>query len=169
MSTMSECAITLDAAHEYIERGWHVLVVQPKSKDPYFKFAPRAYLSATNNHHDIDEWFAYKPNLNIGIAAIQSGLVIVDVDYRNVGERAEAILDQLPNTYTIETADGLHLYYVDPGTIRFPGKLADGLDVKHKGYVVAAPSVHPTGAIYREVVNCGDPVPFPTHILGARR
>lgn len=174
MSTMSDCAIVCDAAHDHLERGWHVLAVQPRGKDPYFRYAPKAYLSATDNHADIDEWFNQKPNLNIGIAARQSGLIILDLDHRDFDQRAWDLEDQLTEqhpTYTVRTADGWHRYYdatTIPAGLRIPGKLCAGIDIKYNGYVVAAPSTHPSGATYRVTNDCA-PVPFPLELLRGRR
>lgn len=172
MSVMSTCSITLDAAHSYIERGWHVLACQPKGKDPYFPLAPRAYLSATDSHYDIDEWFDQKPNINIGIAAIQSGLIIVDLDHRSFEDQIpwdleDRLAEEAP-TYTVKTGDGWHLYYSDPGNLpRIPGKIGPGIDIKYKGYVVAAPSTHPSGTTYQTTSDI-TPAPFPTWLLNAR-
>lgn len=174
MSTMSDLAITMFAAHDYIDRGWHVLACQPRKKDPYFNFAPKAYLSATTDHDKIDTWFEKVPTLNIGIAARQSGLIILDLDHRDFGPRAWELEDQLTEqhpTYTVRTGDGWHLYYDAsnlPEGIRVPGKLCDGIDVKWNGYVVAAPSTHPSGISYH-VTSDVTPALFPLELLGARR
>lgn len=48
----------------------------------------------------------------------------------------------------ITGGDGLHMVYAHPGT-DLPGKLGPGIDVKANGYIVAAPSLHPSGARYR--------------------
>lgn len=174
MSIMSNLFAVLDDGHNYIEQGWHILAVQPNGKDPYFRFAPKAYLSATNNHADLDEWFNQKPNLNIGIAARQSGLVIIDLDHRDFDNHAWNLEDELTQhhpTYTVRTGDGWHLYYDAsniPDGMRIPGKLGAGIDVKYNGYVVAAPSTHPTGATYT-VTNHRTPEPFPTHLIGGRQ
>ena len=39
-----------DTALEYAERGWAVLPLLPRKKDPHFDLAQRAYLSATTAH-----------------------------------------------------------------------------------------------------------------------
>lgn len=167
MSTMSELAITMYQALDYAEKGWHVLPVKPNGKDPYFDLAPRAYLSATNDAATIENWFDRRPDINIGIAAIQSGLIIVDVDHRTLGKPGEALLPDLPESYTVRTGDGFHVYYLDPGNLRVPGKIVEGIELKHKGYVVAAPSTHPNGSTYT-ITNDRDPIPFPVELLSAR-
>ena len=96
-----------DTALEYAERGWAVLPLLPRKKDPHFDLAQRAYLSATTDQKLINFWFDYDDKINIGIACYQSGLVVFDIDYRNGGE----LLPEFEPTYTVQTGDGLHLYY----------------------------------------------------------
>lgn len=157
-------------AIDYAERGWAVLPIRAGDKVPHFPFAPRAYLSATRDLDTITAWFDKVPNLNLGIAAIQSGLVVVDIDHRTLDTRGEALLERLPDTYKVRTGDGFHCYYLDPRGVPFPGKLANGVEIKHRGYVVAAPSIHPNGSTYT-VLDDRDPAAFPLDLLGkaARR
>jgi hypothetical protein len=143
-------------ALEYAQRGWHVLPLKPKKKDPHFDLAQKAYLSASIDHKLIDFWFDYDEKINIGIACYQSGLVVFDIDYRNGGE----LLPEFEPTYTVQTGDGLHLYYTADKSDVFKGKLIDGIDIKWKGYVAAAPSIHPSGATYR-VIDNRNPVAMP--------
>lgn len=151
-------------AIEYAERGWAVMPLQAKSKKPHFTLAPRAYLSATTDLDTIESWYAHGRDLNLGIAAAPSGLVIVDIDRRTLDDHGHAKRLLLPETYTVETADGWHLYYLDEGR-SYAGKIANGLEVKHRGYVAAPPSVHPTGIHYTVALDI-DPVPFPVSAFG---
>jgi len=54
----------------------------------------------------------------------------------------------------------LHLYYTAEKSDVFKGKLFDGIDIKWKGYVAAAPSIHPSGATYK-VIDDRNPVAMP--------
>lgn len=136
----------LDAALEYASKGWHVLPLKANKKDPHFDLIKKAYLSATTDPELIKFWYQVDPKANLGIAAKQSGLVILDIDRRNGGE----LTDLFNDTYTVETADGFHLYYKAPEGIEFRGSF-EGVDIKYKGYVAAAPSVHPSGHIYKVI------------------
>lgn len=170
MSTLSTIDVVYEDALAYAARGWHVLACQPGKKDPYFPLAPNAYKSATTDPDKIASWFERRPDINIGIAAHTSGLVIVDVDRRALTKKADPILAELDDhrTYKVTTGDGYHLYYQDPSLPRIPGKITDGIDLKWKGYVIAAPSLHPSGKTYR-VTDDTPPAPFPTHLLGRPR
>jgi hypothetical protein len=150
---------TRQAALDYADRGWAVMPLLPNKKDPHFDLCRRAYLSATTDQKLINFWFDYNENINLGIACSTSGLVVFDIDYRNGGE----MLDQFEPTYTVQTGDGLHLYYATSPAGIYRGKLADGIDIKYKGYVAAAPSIHPSGARYT-VIDDRDPVAVPKQI-----
>ncbi len=150
---------TREMALEYADRGWAVMPLLPNKKDPHFDLCRRAYLSATTDHKLINFWFDYDSNINIGIACSTSGLVVFDIDYRNGGE----LLKEFEPTYTVKTGDGLHLYYATSPAAVYRGKLADGIDIKYKGYVAAAPSIHPSGARYT-VIDDRNPVAVPQEI-----
>jgi hypothetical protein len=150
---------TREIALEYADRGWAVMPLLPNKKDPHFDLCRRAYLSATTDHELINFWFDYDSNINIGIACSTSGLVVFDIDYRNGGE----LLKEFEPTYTVKTGDGMHLYYATSPAAVYRGKLADGIDIKYKGYVAAAPSIHPSGARYT-VIDDRNPVAVPQEI-----
>jgi hypothetical protein len=152
---LSNRSIALD----YAQQGWAVLPLLPRKKEPHFDLAQRGYLSATTDQKLINFWFDYDQSINVGIACYQSGLVVFDIDYRNGGK----LLPEFEPTYTVQTGDGLHLYYTADQSTVFRGKLNDGIDIKWKGYVATAPSIHPTGAIYK-VIDDRNPVAVPTSI-----
>lgn len=147
------------AALDYAAKGWSVLPLLPKKKDPHFDLIKQAYLSATTDSKLINFWFDFDARINIGIACRTSNLVVFDIDYRNGGE----LLPEFTPTYTVQTGDGLHLYYTADKTVDYCGKLVDGIDIKFKGYVAAAPSIHPSGATYT-VIDDRDPVSLPKTI-----
>ena len=113
---------------------------------------------ATTDPDKITEWWERWPDGNIGIATgRESGIVVLDVDVGpgKDGMASLAELEQeiggLPETLTVRTGSGgLHFYFVAPdegleGRIGF----RPGLDVlSEKRYVVAPPSMHPSGAQY---------------------
>lgn len=139
----------LEAALAYQARGWHVLPLKSKSKDPNHDLIKHAHLSATAEKRLAMSWFLDKPNANIGIAAMASGLVILDIDKRNGGEFTKLFNP----TYTVKTPDGWHLYYKhDPLIEGYKSRLT-GVDIKFKGYVAAAPSIHPSGKKYQVIVD----------------
>ena len=135
---------TAEIAKAYAERGWFVLPCYPQQKVPFFPIAKHGYKSASNKPKTVAKWFEKSPLLNIGIACAPSGIVVLDVDYRNGGNIEGLNLD----TFTVATGDGIHLYYRAPKGATFPGKLRDGVDIKFNGYVVTAGSLHENGKFY---------------------
>jgi hypothetical protein len=139
-----------NAALEYADRGWHVFPLMPRTKRPL----PRTngYLEATDDlAQTFLTWKRY-PEANIGLACHQSDLVVLDVDPRHGGDDTLAEREKqwgaLPATIEAETGGGGWHYFFPHcgGTLR--GKLGAGLDVKDHGYVVAPPSLHPSGRPY---------------------
>ena len=149
----------------YAEKGWFVMPLKPQSKEP----APclrHGYLDASLDIAQIKRWFS-KPDLNIGLAIAQSNLVVLDFDLRNVSNRINWELYRQMcikfNTHTVKTDNGFHFYFKAEKTKHFKGKLMPGIDIKHKGYVVLPPSIHPNGSIY-QVINNVDPVELPAEL-----
>lgn len=149
----------------YAEKGWFVMPLKPQSKEP----APclrHGYLDASLDVAQIKRWFS-KPDLNIGLAIAQSNLVVLDFDLRNVNNRINWELYRQMciklNTHTVKTDNGYHFYFKADKTKHFKGKLIPGIDIKHKGYVVLPPSIHPNGSKY-EVINNVEPIDLPAEL-----
>ncbi len=145
-----------ESAESYIERGFAVLPLKPRSKIPATRHGKK---DASNDPAQTAAWFSPSTNANIGIlTGERSGLLVVDVDPRNDGEagveRMARAYGELPSTLRAKTGGGgYHLYYrVPAGTDRLSDRPNAagfrGVDIKADGYVVAAPSVHPSGAQY---------------------
>lgn len=137
----------LEAAENYIGRGWAVMPCLPGKKEPHFGLIRRSHLDATTDIELVKFWAKMDPNMNLGISAIASGLVIIDIDQRSGGY----LDDNWNRTFTVKTADGYHLYYKHNPDRIYRGQLAEGFDIKYKGFVVAAPSIHPTKVSYQVI------------------
>jgi putative DNA primase/helicase len=119
---------------------------------------PNGVHGATTDRKRIKTWLAKWPNANFGIATgRRSGIFVLDVD-GTVGKASlEALQDRhgrLPKTVTVKTGKGRHLYFRCDGArvSNSAGRLGKGIDVRGDGgYVVAAGSVHVSGALYRYV------------------
>lgn len=147
-------------AISYAKQGWYVMPLLPNSKEPHFDLIKSGHLSASTDIATIESWFAYDSNINIGLSCAMSDLVVIDVDFRNGGQ----LLPEMVDTYTVQTGDGLHLYYRAPLDARFKGQLTKGIDIKHRGYVVAANSIHPNGKKYT-IINEMAPVLLPASLM----
>lgn len=96
---------------------------------------------------EISEWQRAGHNAGIVTGEI-SGVVVLDLD--SEAALTEATGRGLPETLTVNTARGRHLYFQHPGfPVRNKVKIFPGADLRGDGgFVVAAGSVHETGARY---------------------
>lgn len=137
----------LEAALELAARGWRVFPCKPRGKKPITR---NGLYAATTNAARIRKWWAKWPDANIGVAT-GKGLVVVDID-GPAGEASIAGRD-LPPAPTVTTGrpdGGRHLYLADPaGTLANDHRSLPDVHIQAAGlYVIAAPSVHPSGARY---------------------
>ena len=144
LAIMAEEKSIKGSAAQAVLNGWKVLPVKKRNKLPHFDLIKRGHLDATDDWNLIDFWFSIDPNMNYGINCQASGLLVLDVDFRNGGD----IRDWMVPTYTVETGNGFHFYYEADEDLRYFGQLPDGIDVKYKGFVVGEGSIHSTGKTY---------------------
>jgi hypothetical protein len=123
----------LTAALDYGARGWPVFPVwwikngkcacgkascQHPGKHPIGKLAPKGRNSATTDPETIRRWWGQYPRANVAIATgPESGLVVVDVDPRNGGDKSfEELPGIMPLTPTVHTGGGgEHYFFEYPG------------------------------------------------------
>jgi replicative DNA helicase len=147
----------LDAALYYATaKGWPVFRLQAHDKKPLKD--TNGFKDAVTDPVQIREWWTQMPEANIGIATgIRANLAVADIDFGHGGEDSlQGLVKQygdLPTTITAQTGGGgRHIMFAMPGkTIgNTTGKMAKGIDSRGEGgYVVSAPSLHPSGARYR--------------------
>jgi hypothetical protein len=141
----------ISGAIPYAEKlGWHVLLLGPGWKIPYFakKKGGHGVYDASNDPELIRRWGKTCPGGNIGVACgPESGFFVLDVDPRNQGDasvRAMAAAGYaFPNGPRQRTGNGgWHLYFQYEDWVQNArGKLAKGVDVKKAGgLVLVAPS-----------------------------
>jgi hypothetical protein len=116
---------------------------------------PHGFYDASANEAQIRNWWTRWPFANIGLpTGATSKLLVLDFDPRNGGPtgRSEIIrqFGSMPETCEVITGGGgRHIYFFYEGG-PVPKQLAPGVDLKGDGgYVVAPPSIHPSGARYR--------------------
>ena len=174
----------LAAALEYASKGWRVVpLYSPRGGAcdchlgagcPTPGKHPRTGHGkddATTDADLIRQWWETWPQANIGIAT-GDGLLVLDVDPRHGGDDALHELErehgELPATIRVKTGGGgEHIYFANPNGIGCSaGRLGEGLDTKGAGgYVLAPPSVHPSGRPYAwdvppEEVALAEPPPW---------
>jgi Bifunctional DNA primase/polymerase, N-terminal len=142
-------------ALDYAARNVPVHPVDPVTKRP---LTQHGVTDATVDPLIIKAWATKWPDAGVAVATgTRSGIVVVDVDPRNDGERgiaeATAALGALPSTLMVTTPSGGWHYW-----LRLPdgvvlcnsvGALAEGVDVRGDGgYVVAPPTRRVSGGAW---------------------
>lgn len=138
------------AAVDYRRYGWCPIPIKRGSKQTALgQLAP--YLNRRATKEELAAW-AW-PGVGIVTGGV-SGVLVLDVD----GPEGEEELQKYghPVTPMVRTANGgLHLYFKHPEQhVRTGIRVAPGLDVKASGgYVVAPPSLGPSGRPYEWIVS----------------
>ncbi len=142
------------AAASYLARGWSVLPLKRGDKRPLIQW--ETLQRQRVDTATITQWFAHWPDANIGIVTGEiSNLIVLDVDPKHGGDDSLAELERrfekLPATVEARTGGGgRHLYFTHPGGF-VPNRagLMQGIDLRGDGgYIVAPPSLHPSGQHY---------------------
>ena len=138
----------LNAALYYASLGWSVIPLRLKDKKPALKW--EQYQTERASEEQIRAWWKKSPRANVGIVTgTISGIIVLDVD----GPEGRASLegkDLPPTTCTTTGSGGAHYIFKHPGgEVRNFARRLPGLDLRGDGgYIVAPPSVHPSGGIY---------------------
>ncbi|MBB4286821.1 bifunctional DNA primase/polymerase [Roseospira goensis] len=149
----------LRAALWYAGRGWRVHPLRPRHKLPLLRGWPD---QATTDPDTIRRWCAETPDANVGIATgPASGLLVLDAD---TADALAGLPGTLPEGPTVRTARGAHCYMMHPDgdapTTR--SHLWPGVDTRGRGgYIVAPPSIHPSGHVYEWTTRPTVPLPTP--------
>jgi hypothetical protein len=152
--SQTESGEMAQAAAKYLARGWSVLPLRPRDKRPLIDW--ESLQQARASAADVAHWFQRWPSANVGIVTGEiSNLIVLDVDPKHGGDASQARLEQRfePLPATIESVTGgggRHFYFAHPGGfVRNRAGLAQGIDLRGDGgYIVAPPSVHPSGNPY---------------------
>ena len=161
-----------EAAVAYAERGWPVFPLAPRDKVPAVpkRAGGNGLHDATTDASRVARWWARHPDHNIGL---RTG-VVFDVLDCDGADALEAVLGVSPDLDgpTVLTGKGAHVY-VTPTGLGNRARFIDGCDWRGDGgYVVAPPSVHPNGELYRWVDGSGPHVELeavPAALLEAMR
>ena len=108
--------------------------------------------SASNDHDQIQDWWRQEPDANIAVACRQSGLLALDVDERHAGDDRLHDLEQelgpLPDTpRSITGGGGCHILFKNPYKAT-PNRIAEGIDVRDRAYIIVPYSTHASGRAY---------------------
>lgn len=167
MGESGHAAVTpLDAAREYVRRGWTVVPIPYKQKRPVLKEWEQVRLTEA----ELAAYFDQPANLGLILGEPSGGLVDVDLDC--VEARAIAA-NYLPTTQAKTGRAGApdsHWWYISTGakTNQHRDPVTRQMIVELRstgGQTVVGPSVHPTGQHY-EILH-GEPAVVPAEMLTA--
>lgn len=152
---------TLKTADQWLGKGIAVIPIVPGEKRPALP-SWKEYQTNLPSATDVKTWFANGAGL--AVVTGHCGLTVIDFDDRDVYRRwltygEKNLLAKQVSTYTyqVETAKGRHIYIWLPNATKSrpllkPDGKRWGIDIKSRGgYVLAPPSVHPSGHPYRAI------------------
>jgi Bifunctional DNA primase/polymerase, N-terminal len=134
-----------EAALGYALLGWCVFPLAPFTKRPLERFAPHGHNSATCDPEQIERWWRGVPNAGVALSCAMSGLAALDPDHYKPEcsfFSYVARLGPLPDTPRQLTPRGGEHYIFRARNVSYRN-LGPGVELKHQGYIVLAPSVGP--------------------------
>ncbi|MFN3652582.1 MAG: phage/plasmid primase, P4 family [Armatimonadota bacterium] len=182
----------LEAALSYAQRGWLVFPLHTPEGDGCSCENPECdrigkhprtkhgLKDATTDPRILKRWWELQwPDANIGIVTGSgSGLVVIDVDPDHGGSDSWYEAQREHQGCSVDTVEaitgsgGTHVLFRHPGGIRIGNRQEwlPGVDVRGDGgYIVAAPSLHASGACYEWEASCHpddvSPAPLPEWLL----
>lgn len=143
------------AAFAYLRRGWSIIPIERHGKRPLIHW--EEYQRRLPKEPELRDWYTRWPYANVAVVTgALSNLVVLDVDPRHGGDKALAKLQQTHGKFprTVEARSGgggRHIYFSHPGgTVSNRVGLVRGVDLRGDGgLVIAPPSVHESGHLYR--------------------
>lgn len=149
----------LEAALGYAERDWPVVALKPGAKVPAGGICRHGLHDATTDAATIRRWWRAEPRANVGLlTGVAFDVLDVDGDLGMAALVVEMPFDgPAVNGPTVTTGKGAHVYVAPTGLGNRAGVVAH-VDWRGRGgYIVAPPSVHPSGATY--YWHCGESDP----------
>lgn len=153
--------------------AWQVFPLRPSSKEPATR---SGFYAATTNPATIRRWFdrAYPHNIGIRTGPASGGIFMFDADGETGALSLAKIEDEhepFPPTRISVTGKGRHFWFRTAVPISCSaGKIAPGIDVRGDGgYVVAPPSIHPNGSIYKWIDETVPPAMAPQWLIELTR
>jgi hypothetical protein len=141
----------LEAALDYAAKGFKVFALAPKTKVPPKN--SNGFYDATSDPEKVRAMWEENPDANIGIATGHGGVFVVDIDPEKGGrisiEKLRPAAGWPRSLFSKTGSGGMHFFFRSSTPVRSAQNILPGIDVRGiGGYVVAPPSVHPSGRVY---------------------
>ena len=140
----------LEVAQNWLHIGIATIPILARSKSPALD-SWGEYQERLPTEHELRAWFAGS-GYNLAVITGWQGLAVLDFDNLNIygswtAGLALSVAEKVFTTYRVSTSRGMHLYFYCQEPAR--SGHVEACDVKAAGgYVLAPPSVHPSGACY---------------------
>jgi len=142
-----------DYVWSYYNEGFSIIPLKEKDKRPNISSWEK-YQNQQPTEEEIKEWLKKDLFKNIGIVcgAVSNNLVVIDVDDGKIISEIRLKINKIMDNgqWVVKTGRGWHIYCrhtSDPGRV----EKDNGTHLEYRGnggYVVAPPSIHPSGAEY---------------------
>lgn len=139
----------------YLERGLLPIPMHPGRKEPAYKWKHMVDLKPPFGPQFNSPWVR-DPRFGIGVLLKPSDLLVVDCDSEGAVAEAIGLASERCNNIVLST-HGCHMYYRRPEGCPPLRRVHVGacgkIDIMADGYMVAPPSVHPSGHRYVWLAN----------------
>ena len=138
----------LESAYLYHELGFSTLPLLVGDKKPGIP-SWKIYQDRRPSHSELEQWFGGdRRNIGIICGSVSQGLMVRDFDTENSYESwRESNPQTAKHAPTSKTSRGFHIFVRTNGPTK-TRRLGDGELRGDGAYVVAPPSIHPTGVSY---------------------
>ena len=166
MIELPQTVSPLEAAREYVRRGWRVVPIPYRCKRPVLKGWEQLRLDEA----DLQRYFDQPANVGLILGEPSGGLVDIDLDCVEARAIASNYLPATPAKTGRATAPDSHWWYIaqDAKTVQHRDPVTKQMIVELRstgGQTVVGPSLHPTGQ--RCAVLSGEPAIVPAASLTA--
>lgn len=143
----------LTAALDYLQKGYSVIPVKRADKKPLITTWKEFQIKPPTEEQVRGWWFTW-PDANIAIiTGAISKLVVVDLDKELNFDQVNGWLKnfEADDSFIVKSQRGWHIYFKHPEfAINNSAKIEGYIDLRGDGgYIVAPPSVHASGFIYK--------------------
>jgi hypothetical protein len=143
--------VTYNDAKKLVDMGLNVIPLNEKTKIPALS-SWEEYQHRMVKDEELHKWFDdSKKNIAVICGKVSGNLVVIDFDNLDILPFLKDIPILQEKTIIVRTGKGLHIYFRVDEKYTQTRKFENlKVDIKGEGgYVVAPPSVHPSGAIYQ--------------------
>jgi hypothetical protein len=134
----------------YVTQGFNLIPVKYSAKEPLIKW--KSYQIRHISRQEIEQYFFSSPYINVAVVCgkTSGNLVIIDFDKPEVYKKIFPNIEK--ETLVVRSSKGFHVYFRTENPINSFRIRELSIDVQGQGtYVLAPPSLHPSGKNYEFV------------------